>query len=308
VFIDREGETVVELEEAFATSTSLPWGLQLKAGHYFTEFGRHNPQHPHFWQFVDAPVVNARLFGPDGMRGTGARLSWLAPLPFSLELLGGVQNARGETMGSFLGTDEEEPPAGAFVEREVRALEDLVWTTRAAASFDVTEELPVLFGASTAWGPSGASSGRDTRFWGADFTAKWRPLENDHGFPFVALQAEWVGRRLGFDSFLAEGPGGLVTVEPGGRLSDDGWYAQAVWGFARNWTLGLRHDRVRGPENDVPGLDDRNRWSCALTFYTSEFAKVRLQVNRDRSSALCHDTSVWLQLEFNLGTHGAHKF
>lgn len=38
-FLDPlSGETEVELEEAFLTTTSLPYGLQLEAGHFFTEF------------------------------------------------------------------------------------------------------------------------------------------------------------------------------------------------------------------------------------------------------------------------------
>src|SRR6185436_4069066 len=37
--VTPDGETNVELEEAYATSTSLPAGLQLKAGHFLTELG-----------------------------------------------------------------------------------------------------------------------------------------------------------------------------------------------------------------------------------------------------------------------------
>ncbi|HXU44112.1 MAG TPA: ABC transporter C-terminal domain-containing protein, partial [Thermoanaerobaculia bacterium] len=51
--IDDKGQSTVELEEAYATTTSLPAGLQLKAGQFFTEFGRLNPTHPHTWDFVD---------------------------------------------------------------------------------------------------------------------------------------------------------------------------------------------------------------------------------------------------------------
>ena len=47
-FLDPlSGETHVELEETFLTTTSLSHGLQLEAGHFFTEFGRLNPRHPH---------------------------------------------------------------------------------------------------------------------------------------------------------------------------------------------------------------------------------------------------------------------
>ncbi|MGH8065861.1 MAG: hypothetical protein ACRERE_11655 [Candidatus Entotheonellia bacterium] len=46
------GETTVELEEAFLTTQSLPYGLQLKAGHFFTEFGINNATHAHAWQWL----------------------------------------------------------------------------------------------------------------------------------------------------------------------------------------------------------------------------------------------------------------
>jgi hypothetical protein len=301
--ITPEGETNVELEEAYATTSSLPAGLQLKAGQFVTEFGRLNPQHPHQWDFVDQPVVNSRFLGEDGMRGPGARLSWLVP-GWPLELQLGAQNANGETMVSFLGTDEEAPPFGAHVGREVRCWSDLVTTMRASTSVDLSEEIPFQFGVSRAMGPSGASKGGDTSLTGADVVLKWKPLTNDHGFPFVAVQAEWMRRRFGYDAFVADG-----TFVPGGELRDSGGYLQGVWGFSRGWTAGLRYDRANGTDDDVLGMDDRIRLSAALTYFPTEFSKVRLQVNLDDAAALSrHVTSVWLQFEFNLGAHGAHKF
>lgn len=296
--IDAEGETKVELEEAFATTSSLPAGFQVRAGQFFTQFGRHNAQHPHQWDFVDAPIANARILGPDGLRGPGAQVSWLgAEIP--IELTAAVQNANGETAVSFLGTEEEEPPAGSHVERTVESLSDLVWTGRAALSMDASDEIPVLVGASYAYGPSGAAFDGSSRVFGADVTAKWKPLDAEAGFPFVTFRAEWIHRDYEFDDAGA-------TDE----LSDGGWTAQAVWGFTRNWTAALRYETFDGDfGGDTPGLDDRTRWSAALTFHTSEFAKLRLQVNHDDADALDGDvTSVWLQLEFNLGQHGAHKF
>ncbi len=299
--IDADGETVVELEEAYAQTTSLPYGLQVKAGQYFTEFGRQNPTHPHQWEFVNAPVATTRVFGADGMRGPGARVSWLLPTPFPAELIVGAQNANGETMAAFV---SEEPPFGAVHRRDVRSFRDLAWTARATASFDVTDETPLLVGVSGASGPSGASDARNSSVVGADLTLKWKPLANDRGFPFVAAQAEWLARDVGYDSFRD----GRAFV-PAGRLSDAGGYGQVVWGFTRDWTAGVRYDRVRGTDDDVLGRDDRGRWSLAVTWYSSEFAKLRLQLQRDDATALDDAVgSVWLQLEFDLGSHGAHKF
>ena len=67
------GATIVDLEEAFMRTNSLPYGLDLEAGHMFTEFGVHNPKHLHDWEWIDQPVIMSRMFGPDGMRQTGLR-------------------------------------------------------------------------------------------------------------------------------------------------------------------------------------------------------------------------------------------
>ncbi len=53
---------------------------------------------------------------------------------------------------------------------------------------------------------------------------------------------------------------------------------------------------------------DRYRVSPNVTWYPSEFSKVRLQYNLDHREGLGVDHSVWLQIEFLLGAHAAHKF
>ena len=100
------GETNTELEEAFLTYQSLPYGLQFKGGLFLTEFGISNPTHAHAWQWQDQPAIISRIFGGDGMRAPGVRLSWLAPLPWYSEFLVSVQNGNGETMPSFLANEE----------------------------------------------------------------------------------------------------------------------------------------------------------------------------------------------------------
>ena len=61
--LDADGESFLELEEAWLETMSLPANLQVRAGQYLTEFGRINTQHPHTWAFVDVPLVNGRLLG-----------------------------------------------------------------------------------------------------------------------------------------------------------------------------------------------------------------------------------------------------
>jgi len=128
VFVESpEGETEIELEEIYATTSSLPHNLQARAGHFFTEFGRLNTQHPHSWDFVDQPLSHARMFGSDNLRSSGARLSWLMPVSFYSELLLTVQNAFGETLTSFGYVAGEEVFGRTIVDSSVNGLEDLLY-------------------------------------------------------------------------------------------------------------------------------------------------------------------------------------
>src|SRR5438093_3399998 len=88
VFLTIPNLQGLEVEEAFATTTSLPWNLQVKGGSFRSAFGRQNGQHLHVQDFTRRPLINAAFLGADGMRGPGFQLSWLAPLPFFLTLYG----------------------------------------------------------------------------------------------------------------------------------------------------------------------------------------------------------------------------
>lgn len=312
--IDPDGETEVELEEAFLTTTCLPWGFQVKAGQMFEAFGRQNAQHPHAWQFVDQPVVMSRFLGGDGLRSQGVEASWLAPTPWYLLATAGVYNANGETAHSFI-NDEESPFYVNAEGREVRTARDLQYLARIGSSLDFGDTVTAAFGASWAHGPNSTGSRADTDLFGADLYVRWKPLQNERGWPFLQLQAEWMGRAFeqvtGFD-------------DDGNRYEhevfwDWGYYVQGVWGFLPGWTAGARWEQAHGERaHDEPDdfrFDPRYRIAAALTFYPTEFSRIRLQYNYDHGRAIRsnHGTlrdehSVWLQVEFLLGKHGAHKF
>jgi hypothetical protein len=306
--LDQNNATDVELEEVYVTSNALPGNLQAKGGQFFSEFGRLNQQHPHAWDFVDQPLAIGRMFGPEGLRNPGARLSWLVPTPFYSELFLAAQNSQGGTAFSFRNTDEDLFGRVA-VDRSVRNVGDLLYVPRYAASFDLTGSQTIVTGVSGAFGPN--ASGRDTRtqIYGADLYWKWKPSRQSGGFPFVSWQTEALGRRY------EAGPGGMAVpgnaLLPRETLFDWGVYSQVVYGFRQRWAAGLRGDWVSGDRGAFK-LDenraDRFRVSPALTFYPSEFSKLRLQYNFDHGQIHGDDSSVWLQLEFLLGSHAAHKF
>jgi len=349
--LDAEGESYVELEEAWAETVSLPANLQVRGGQFLTDFGRVNTQHPHQWGFVDAPLANARFLGADGLRNPGARVSWLAPTPFYSELFLAVQNSQGETAAGFRsegghahGGGEEEVPFGyrhADNDRGVRGADDLLFTPRWASSFELTENQTILAGVSAAFGPNASGGGGDTRteIYGADLTWKWKAANAERGFPFVAWQSEVMLRKydLGEFDWSGEPADGLIVLESDGvtpavlgreTVNDWGFYSQLLWGFRPGWVAGLRFDYVDGEQatyesagliaQDADGnqsalgrdplRDSRWRVSPNLTWYPSEFSKIRLQYNYDDRNDLGEDHSVWLQFEFLLGAHASHKF
>jgi len=119
----------------------------------------------------------------------------------------------------------------------------------------------------------------------------------------VTWQTEVMGRRF-------EAGEDVSANLPDEVLNNWGTYSQIAWGFKKRWVAGLRGDYVDGEEyaTDPVGFE-RWRLSPNLTFYPSEFSKIRLQYNYD--DILGNDStehSVFVQFEFLLGSHGAHKF
>lgn len=329
--LDSGGKSFLELEEAFLESTSLPANLQVKAGQFFTEFGRLNQQHPHAWAFADQPLVNGRFLGPDGLRNPGVRLSWLVPTPFYSELFFGVQNSQGGTAASF----RSDHGGAGFLGRthdagRVKTVGDMLYSARYAASFDVTDTQTLLAGASAAFGPNGSGANADTQIYGVDVYWKWKPANAHAGFPFVSWQTEAMLRKYQAGAFSEDSNGnavldpgepdlngdGIIDSVPRETLTDWGAYSQLLYGFHPGWVAGLRGDFVThtklGAYEAVYGADPERatRWRVSpnLTWYPSEFSKIRLQYNYDDRDRIGVDHSIWLQFEFLLGAHAAHKF
>ncbi len=309
--LDNDNETEVEVEEAFAQTTSLPFNLQLKAGQFFDAFGRINPTHPHVWEFADAPIVVGRLLGPDGLRGVGTQVSWVLPTPWYAQLLLGVQNGRGGTAYSFRNPGDN----GMFFDRltndrEARGLGDFLWQPRFETSVDLSPTQVVLAGVSGAFGANDTGAHTRTQIYGGDFLYKWKSEHAEGGFPFVKWQTEVMYRRF-------EAGRGVDNLFPVAETFHDwGLYSQVLWGFRKGWVAGIRGDYYDAQDSrftDDIDRQSRSRISANLTWYPTEFSKIRLQYNHD----FMDDTfflagrdvdSVFLQFEFILGAHGAHKF
>jgi len=309
--LDQNNGTEIELEETYLQTTSLPGNLQVKGGQFFANFGRSNPQHPHQWAFVDAPIILTRAFGPDGLRNIGGQLSWLAPTPFFTEATLGIFDSQGGTAFSFRNPGENDGTGinrfhgRATFDRSLRGPGDLLFVPRLASSFELSDSQTLVLGTSAAFGPNETGSDRHTQIYGADIYWKWKAAHADAGFPFVSWQTEGLYQRY-------EAGEDVLAGLPAETLTDYGFYSQVLWGFKPRWVAGLRGEYATGNNGADDANDvfrgERTRVSPALTFYPSEFSKIRLQYNYDHGHLFGEEHSIWLQVEFLLGAHGAHKF
>ena len=326
-------EDEVELEEAYITTRSLPYDLKVKAGVFLTEFGLVNQQHIHSWDFIDQPIINTRLFGGEGMRGAGASLSWLAPLPWYSELILGVQNSDGDYMNSFRGEahshggeeeheDEEFEEAIAGVPyneiEDTRNSEDMVYLARWVNTFDVAENATLQFGISNLWGDN--HTGGNTWIYGADMKLV---IDNDPTLnrPNWVWQTEIMKRE--YDVKSATLTNGDDPMDDFDRVSDEledwGLYTQVTKAINKKWTAGIRFEYVTGSgdsyehdervsREDDFGRSDRIRISPLLIYQHSEFTKFRLQYNHDDSDTGDGGSTIWFGVEVLLGKHPAHNF
>lgn len=282
----------VEIEEAYATTLDLPYRLQARFGQLLTRFGRLNATHLHAWDFVDQPFALGRVFGGEGSRGLGVELSWLAPLPWSVELVLSATQAEGEaTARSFFGSED----------LGVRDPRDLLYVGAIKQFFPLSDSLSLLVGVSGAFGPN--ASGRDNRtdVYGADLTLKYAP-SGPANTGRLALTTEVLYRR---------------RQVPDDVLADVSGYSQAVYWFAQRFSAAVRYEvgtPARGKSNTVASdpldpewTETRSRFSANITHYPTEFSRLRLQGSRD--SALGEPVlAAFLAAEVLIGAHGAHAF
>ena len=122
---DEDGEVEVELEEAWLQTTSLPGGVTLRGGRFFSGAGYLNEFHFHTDDFVDRPLPYEVFFdeGRYGVDGLQAR--WVAPTDMLFEL-GGETSSGADTLlatiGGDVGTSHSWQVGYSFVKSDEEAL------------------------------------------------------------------------------------------------------------------------------------------------------------------------------------------
>ena len=307
---EHEGETEVELEEAYIETLALGNGLTVKAGRIFSDIGYLNNQHGHAWDFTDAPLVYRAMFG-NQLIDDGLQVSWLAPTDLYFKI--GIENLRGERF-----------PAGG-------AANDGRGATTLFAKFggDVGVSHAWQLGLSNwnadingreAGGHAHGAVSEVATFFGdsnvnaIDFVWKWSPNGNGRERN-LKIQAEYFERsENGKVDMVGSSP--LETSSYKGKQT--GGYIQTVYQFMPRWRVGYRYDRLSannsGSDMDVlteAGLTTAGhkpkRSTLMLDYSHSEFSRIRFQFAQDDSYEESDDL-FFVQYIMTLGAHSAHSF
>lgn len=288
-----------EVEEAFVQPLTMPEGLGLKFGKFYSDFAYQNARHSHTWDFIDQPLAYAALLG-NQYKDPGVQLTWLAPTDTYIQL--GTEYFRGD---EFPAGNSPKDGKGAYT-LFAKFGGDVGYSNNWQASigrlhYNAMNRESVMPSATIGFTGSG-----NVDVIGAVW--KWSPHGNWHDRNFI-IQGEYLRR---------DESGQVASFAEAGQYdgTQSGWYLQGVYQWVTRWRAGLRYDRLHA-DNAVSGLIDPTafipaaqapeRVSAMLDYSNSEFSRIRLQVSRNRG-AEGSGTGIYLQYIMALGAHGAHSF
>ncbi|MBL3528540.1 MAG: hypothetical protein JMN27_11980 [gamma proteobacterium endosymbiont of Lamellibrachia anaximandri] len=319
---EHHGSTELDIEEAFVDTLSLPAGLGMRFGRFYTETGYINASHSHAWDFADAPLVSQAFLGKQ-YRDDGLRLSWIAPTDTFVEA--GTEALRGER---FPASGNGSKFVGDAQNYFLRLGNDLGSSHSFRIGLSHLRTNPVNRAGGDAHGHDEHTETQSLGFSGnsnlsiADLIWKWAP-EGDMTHRNLTLQGEYFHRDEDGSVTLTEGTEGALFDYNGAQR---GFYLQGVYQFIPSWRLGIRYDRLWSDNSlsvlsNTTGENDNEvtaetgllsdykpeRWTAMVDWSPSEFSRLRLQYALDESRPE-KDNQVQLQYIMTLGAHGTHRY
>lgn len=255
-------------EEVYAQFPALPGGISAKLGKFYLDFGKTNGQHLHTWFQSDKPLALRAFLGEEPFAGTGLSLSRGVPTPWASDVT--VEVTGGKNEGVFAGRRS-----------------DLAYLLAWRNYVDITEASNLEIQLSGVTGINAFD--RRTTLGNLAVTYRRRADLSDR-FRSLLWRTEWIVGRV-------EGADGVDRAAGGFSFVD--------WQFRRGWYLGARADYTERPFE--PGAHDQGG-ALVLTWYPSEYQKLRLQVQRNSYAGLGPKNGLVFEYGFSLGPHGAHPF
>ncbi len=252
-----------EIEEGYMYWVGLPGGLGAKIGKFRQEIGLYNRWHTHALPEVERPLATTTFLGEDGLIQTGASIA----LPTIT--LGSVTQSL--TFEVARGSNE------VLFERGSQ----MSYLGRLQNFFDISSASYLQLGATGVYGKN-SEADLESRLLGLDLAFRWNPGAGS--YQDLQLKGEW---------YFLEQNAGPET------LSGNGGYLQANYRLNRQWILGTRADHV----NFVDNTPNIFQLVPSLTWWQSEWVRLRLQYNMLRPSGGDANHTVLLQFVWAMGPH-----
>lgn len=297
----EDGEFGIGLEEAYIETLSLPAGMTLRMGRFYSGVGYLNDKHKHTWAFADQ-ALPYRAFLGNQYGDDGVQLRWLAPtdffLEFGAELFNGSNYPAAGSANDGFGSNAIFARTGGDVGFSHSWTAGVSWLANDFIDRQSgDEDSPISF--------TGSSD-----IYIADFVWKWAPNGNSRQRN-VVFQAEYLWRDEEGEVTL---PINSYETLPLNQKAN-GWYAQASYQWMPRWRAGVRIDRLSASDSGSAFngsiLDTQNdnpqRYSFMVDYSNSEFSRFRLQFNHD-DTGLVSDSQFGLQYIMSIGAHGGHEF
>ena len=308
-------EATFTAEEAAIVTTRLSYNLTLKGGRFFADFGTLSHRHDHDLPFVDRPASLNAFVGGEGQTN-GVEVSWLAPTSTFLRVSAAVGNKFGADFGSA---------PNNVTNITSRPIKGLTYIGHLQTYYDINDNHNIELGGSIAETPAFTDACNcgyfERRLLGADFKYRWYPLATGL-YQSLTVAGELL-YDVGNEDPVNGGPR-INTIGQAARQGAWGGYAYAEYRLSKQWRPGFRFDYYQLPSepllvtNFFTGLPastlnaggDRTAnktYSPYLTFFASEFQRLRLQYNHYSAGNAQNADEFFLQWTVVLGSH-AHGF
>jgi hypothetical protein len=271
-----------EIEEAYASYFGLPFDLNAKLGRLRPKIGKVSSLHLDSLDTVDEPLVVQRYLGVEGLFRTGAEAGVFLPTSgedFTQQLiLGYLEGGVGED-GELLGESRRRP----------------TFYTHLANFSNVSDAASFELGGTYLLGSSDDDAKNEVNAFVLDATL----ISHLSAQRRLKLQAE------SFFQHRAE----AYRVNSGGSRTNLqsnplGLYILGDLRLNQRWALGGRFDYVEPIEFEPGSSRDFERaYSAYLTFYQSEFARLRFQYQYAQLESGLNDNRLFLQGTFAVGNH-----
>ncbi len=253
-----------EIEEGYMYWVGLPGGFGAKVGKFRQEIGLYNRWHTHALFEVERPLATVSFLGEDGLIQTGAAV----------------------TLPSFtLG-----PTTQTITLEATRASNDVLFDGGSQLSYlgrfqnfwDLGGSAYLQLGATGVYGQNDEAE-IESKLLGLDFSFRYTPPGRALYQDFQ-LKGEW---------YFAEQDVGPET------FTGNGGYMQANYRASQRWILGARGDYV----NRFEVAPDIYQFAPSLTWWQSEWVRIRLQYNLLKPDGEASNHTVLLQFVWSMGPH-----